>query len=53
MTEAIGSNTPGRVRIDGDNWQAVSADASPINVGTKVRVSGYDSIILTVEREEE
>ena len=36
-----------------DNWQAVSADASPIDVGTKVRVSGYDSIILTVEREEE
>ena len=53
VTEAIGGNTPGRVRIDGDNWQAVSADASPINVGTKVRVTGYDSIILTVEREEE
>ena len=53
VTEAIGGNTPGRVRIDGDNWQAVSADASPIDVGTKVRVTGYDSIILTVEREEE
>lgn len=53
VTEAIGGNTPGRVRIDGDNWQAVSTDASPIDVGTKVRVTGYDSIILTVEREEE
>ena len=49
VTEAIGGNTPGRVRIDGDNWQAVSADASPIDVGTKVRVTGYDSIILTVD----
>mgnify|MGYP000769145305 CR=1 FL=1 len=53
VTETVRPGSLGRARIDGDNWQAVSADASPIDVGTKVRVTGYDSIILTVEREEE
>jgi len=40
----------GRVIIDGDNWQAVSADNSPIEVGEKVIVVSIDSIILTVRR---
>ena len=41
--------TPGRLRIDGDNWQFVSTDGSSIESGTPVRVTGYDSIILKVK----
>lgn len=40
---------PGRLRIDGDNWQFVSNDGSSIESGTQVRVIGYDSIILKVK----
>ncbi len=51
VTERIGGvDDPGRVRIDGDSWQAVSEDGSPIDAGTPVRVVRYDSIILTVRR---
>ncbi len=51
VTENIGgAGEPGRVHIDGDSWQAVSEDGSPIEVGTPVRVVHYDSIILTVRR---
>lgn len=50
VTEPITATAPGRVRIDGDSWQAVSADGLPIDTGAKVRVTGYDSIVLTVER---
>lgn len=51
VSERIGGvENPGRVRIDGDNWQAVSNDGAPIEVGTSVRVIRYDSIILTVKR---
>lgn len=39
---------PGRVRIDGDNWQARSASGKPLEKGTMVKVTGYDSIILLV-----
>lgn len=39
----------GRVRIDGDYWQAKSKDGRAIEEGTLVRVVSYDSIILTVE----
>lgn len=40
---------PGRLRIDGDNWQFVSNDGTSIESGTQVRVTGYDSIILKVK----
>ncbi len=53
VDEPIGEHQPGRVRIDGDNWQAVSADGSAIDKGAKVTVTGYDSIILTVVKAEE
>ena len=39
----------GRVRVDGDRWQARSVDGGAFSVGDKVRVIGYDSIILDVE----
>lgn len=41
---------PGRVKVDGDSWQAVSTNGEAISTGTRVRVAGYDSIILKVEK---
>lgn len=49
VSQDISSQHPGRVKIDGDNWMAVSLDPDvEISVGTMVEVEGYDSIILTV-----
>lgn len=40
-----------RMRIDGDVWQVRPAkNGTPIAPGEEVRVVGYDSIILSVER---
>ncbi|MDE6855600.1 MAG: NfeD family protein [Muribaculaceae bacterium] len=40
-----------RMRIDGDVWQVrPSKHGAPLVAGEEVRVVGYDSIILTVER---
>lgn len=48
-TPIMGPASPGRVNIDGDSWQARSSDGSPIDSGTTVRITGYDSIILIVK----
>lgn len=50
VTHEILPDRLGRARIDGDNWQvrAPGVKAS-IPRGTEVSVTGYDSIILTVE----
>lgn len=41
----------GRARIDGDCWQVrAPGESTVIKHGDEVVVSGYDSIILTVER---
>lgn len=40
----------GRVKIDGDDWKAVSNDKSTIEVGQKVRIVKLDSIIVTVQK---
>ena len=39
----------GRIRIDGDNWQARSISGAEIEEGRRVRVVSYDSIIIEVE----
>ena len=50
VTEEIpGSGTPGRIVIDGDNWQALSFNNEPIEAGAKVEVLSRNSIILTVK----
>ena len=49
VSEEIEAGGYGRVAIDGDDWKALSADGSPIENGTRVRVLKMDSIILTVE----
>ncbi len=46
---AIPDNALGRVRIDGDSWQARSHNGEAIESGTSVKVTGYDSIILIVK----
>jgi membrane protein implicated in regulation of membrane protease activity len=41
----------GLVKIDGDIWQAITADGSAIEAGKIVKVKKLDSIILTVEQQ--
>lgn len=49
VTEEIKPGETGRVRIDGDNWQAVAPRANEtVKRGETVVVDAYDSIILTV-----
>lgn len=39
-----------RVKIDGDNWQARSEKDDCVKKGDKLKVTGYDSIILIVDK---
>lgn len=48
VTEDIRPGHLGRVRIDGDSWQARAASEETITAGAEVTVIAYDSIILTV-----
>ena len=51
VTERIeGELHAGRVKIDGDDWKAVSLDAEPIEVGTAVEITAINSVILTVKK---
>ncbi|WP_276911914.1 NfeD family protein [Hallella colorans] len=50
LIEPITEQSAGYVRVDGDEWKAVSADGSDIEKGAMVRVVGRESIIVTVER---
>ena len=58
VIEEIPAEDAGRVKVDGDEWQAVLSrendDIRPrenIPVGAKVVIVSYDSIILTVKSE--
>lgn len=44
-----GDGQPGRIKIDGDVWQAVTEDGQSLENGSLVEVTGYDSIILKVK----
>ncbi len=51
VTERIeGELHAGRVKIDGDDWKAVSTDTEPIEVGEAVEVTAINSVILTVKK---
>ena len=51
VTERIeGELNPGRVKIDGDDWKAISLDSEPIEVGMAVEVTALNSVILTVKK---
>ena len=50
VTHEIRPGELGRARIDGDNWQVRAPGVrTVISHGEEVSVTGYDSIILTVE----
>ena len=49
VIEAISAEKPGYVRVDGDEWRAVTADGTAIERGVIVRITAIDSIIVTVE----
>lgn len=48
VSQTIVAGDHGRVKIDGDDWKAVSTTAADVPVGTKVKVVGRESIIITV-----
>lgn len=50
VCEPIGADGTGRVKIDGDNWKAVSEDGASIGDGEQVVVTKVDSIVLTVKK---
>lgn len=50
VSETIVAGGYGRVKIDGDDWKAESADHGEIHGGERVRVVGRESIILKVVR---
>ena len=50
VTEKIEENGFGRVKIDGDEWKAQTSDGSAVEVGTKVKIEAFESIILTVKK---
>ena len=53
VSEAIPASGFGYVAIDGDQWRAVASDDEEIPAGTRVRVVGRESTIITVERDVE
>ena len=50
VSETIQAGGFGRVDIGGDNWKAVSTSEEDIPQGSRVRVVGRESIIITVEQ---
>ena len=49
VVEKINKNSIGRVKIDGDIWQAKSLDGSEINEGSMTLIESHDSIVLIVK----
>lgn len=49
VIETIEAGGFGYVKIDGDEWRSVSANAAEIAKGTTITVISRDSIVLTVE----
>lgn len=50
VTETITKNDYGRVKIDGDDWKARLESGESAEIGEKVTVVSYESIILTVKK---
>ena len=51
VTERVGDEMhPGRVKVDGDDWKAISLDTEPIEVGDTVEIIAINSIIVTVKK---
>lgn len=50
VTERIEEGGYGRVKIDGDDWKARTVDGTAAEVGQKVKIESFESIILTVNK---
>ena len=50
VIEPITAGGSGYVKIDGDEWRAVSAETTAIETGEKVKVVSLESIVVTVVR---
>ena len=50
VTERIEEGGYGRVKIDGDDWKALTDNGLAAEVGEKVEIVSYESIILTVKK---
>ena len=51
VTERIeGELHAGRVKVDGDDWKAISTDTEPIEAGEAVEITAINSVILTVKK---
>lgn len=48
VIEPISPEKPGYVKVDGDEWRAVTKDGSSIAKGSTVKIIARDSIIVTV-----
>jgi len=51
VTERIGPGSPGRVKVDGEDWRGASSDATAIEPGTNVTIIQVDGTTLMVEKE--
>lgn len=51
VSEEIKPVVGGRVKIDGDDWKAVTADGKSVEAGKVVRIVKVESVILTVEEQ--
>ena len=49
VSEEIRPVVGGRVKVDGDDWKAVTADGKSVEAGKAVKILKVDSVILTVE----
>lgn len=50
VVEEIPEGDKGRVRVFGDDWQAIAEDGSKIEAGVKVKILSRDGNILTVKQ---
>ncbi len=50
VTERIEEGGYGRVKIDGDDWKARTDDGTTVDVGERVQILSYESIVLTVKK---
>lgn len=51
VTERIdGELHPGRVKVDGDDWKAISSETTSLEVGEPVEIIAINSVILTVKK---
>lgn len=49
VVDAIGlGDAPGRVKVGGEEWRAISSNGAPLPAGVRVEIVGVDSATLTV-----